>query len=39
MNGFNDSDWDKFQQDLEAYHLSEFIEIHQRYLTAYLDQA
>lgn len=39
MNGINDSDWDKFQQDLEAYHVGEFVDIHQRYLTDYLDRA
>ena len=37
MKGFSDADWDKLQSDLEAYGLPEFLEIHQRYLTAYLD--
>ena len=39
MNGFDDAAWDKFQDDLKAYGIDEFIEIHQRYLSAYLDQA
>ncbi len=38
MNGFDDADWDAFQQDLQAYGIDEFLEIHQRYLTAYLEQ-
>jgi putative aldouronate transport system substrate-binding protein len=37
MKGFDDAAWDKLQSDLEAYGLPEFLEIHQRYLTAYLD--
>ncbi len=37
MNGFDDAAWDKFQEDLKAYGIDEFIEIHQRYLTDYLD--
>ncbi|MBO7675447.1 MAG: extracellular solute-binding protein [Atopobiaceae bacterium] len=37
MNGFTDKDWDKFQSDLEAYGIAEFLEIHQRYLTEFLD--
>ena len=37
MKGFDDAAWDKLQSDLEAYGLPEFLEINQRYLTAYLD--
>lgn len=37
MKGFKDADWDKFQEDLKAYGIDEFIEIHQRYLTQYLE--
>ena len=37
MKGFSDADWDKFQEDLKAYGIDEFLEIHQRYLTEYLD--
>ena len=37
MKGFDDAAWDKLQSDLEAYGLPEFLEIHQRYLTEYLD--
>ena len=35
MNGFTDADWDQFQKDLEAYGLSKYLEIHQKYLDAY----
>lgn len=35
MNGFTDADWDKFQSDLDAYGLQEFLSIHQKYLDAY----
>ena len=38
MNGFSDKDWDKFQEDLKAYGIDEFLEIHQRYLDEYLAQ-
>jgi putative aldouronate transport system substrate-binding protein len=37
MNGFDDKGWSKFQDDLAAYGIDEFLEIHQRYLTEYLD--
>jgi len=37
MNGFDDKAWSKFQDDLAAYGIDEFLEIHQRYLTEYLD--
>ncbi|MCR5826652.1 MAG: extracellular solute-binding protein [Oscillospiraceae bacterium] len=36
MNGFSDADWNKLQSDLEAYGLSEFLSIHQKYLDEYL---
>ena len=35
MNGFTDADWEKFQSDLEAYQLSEYLSIFQKYLDAY----
>ena len=35
MNGFNDADWDRFQNDLKAYGLDKYLEIHQKYLDAY----
>ena len=35
MNGFTDADWDQLQTDLEAYHLSEYLAIFQKYLDAY----
>ena len=37
MNGFDDKAWDKFQEDLKAYGIDEFIEIHQRYFDEYLN--
>ena len=35
MNGFTDADWDAFQNDLKAYGLDKYLEIHQKYLDAY----
>ena len=35
MNGFTDADWDQLQSDLEAYRLSEYLSIFQKYLDAY----
>ena len=35
MNGFTDADWDQLQADLEAYKLSEYLAIFQKYLDAY----
>ena len=35
MNGFTDADWDQLQADLEAYHLSDYLAIFQKYLDAY----
>ena len=35
MNGFTDADWNQLQSDLEAYHLSEYLAIFQKYLDAY----
>ena len=35
MNGFTDADWNRFQNDLKAYGLDKYLEIHQKYLDAY----
>ena len=35
MNGFTDADWEQFQNDLKAYGLDEYLQIHQKYLDAY----
>lgn len=35
MNGFTDADWDKYLKDLEAYGLSEYLKLFQKYLDAY----
>lgn len=35
MNGFDDSDWDEFQSELEAYGLSDMLAIFQKYLDEY----
>lgn len=35
MNGFTDSDWNKSLKDLEAYGLSEYLELYQKYLDSY----
>ena len=35
MNGFSDADWEQFQNDLKAYGLDKYLEIHQKYLDAY----
>ncbi|MBQ7184780.1 MAG: extracellular solute-binding protein [Clostridia bacterium] len=35
MNGFNDADWERFQNDLKAYGLDKYLEIHQKYLDAF----
>ena len=35
MNGFSDADWDKYLKDLEAYGLSEYLELFQTYLDSY----
>ena len=35
MNGFTDADWEQFQNDLKAYGLDKYLEIHQKYLDAY----
>ena len=39
MNGFTDADWDKYLKDLEAYGLSEYLELFQRYLDSYYASA
>lgn len=38
MNGFDDTDWDKYLKSLEAYGLSEYLELFQKYLDAYNTQ-
>ena len=35
MNGVTDDQWEDFKDDLEAYGLSEALEIYQKYLDAY----
>ena len=37
MNGFTDDDWDAYLNDLEAYGLSRYLEIFQKYLDAYFE--
>ena len=39
MNGFDDAAWNKFQDDLKAYGIEEFLTIHQKYLDEYLKNA
>ena len=39
MNGFDDADWDKYLQSLDAYGLNEYLELFQKYLDAYNAQA
>ena len=36
MDGFTDADWDKFQADLKAYKLDEYVALYQKYFDAYL---
>ena len=35
MNGFTDADWEKYLEKLEAYGLSEYLELFQKYLDSY----
>ena len=35
MNGFTDADWDQFLADLDAYGLSDYLAIFQKYVDAY----
>lgn len=35
MNGFTDSDWEKFKKDLDAYGLEEYLGLFQKYLDSY----
>lgn len=35
MNGFTDDDWNKLQEDLEAYGLSKYLAIFQKYVDSY----
>lgn len=37
MNGFTDADWDDYLKSLEAYGLSDMLEIFQKYLDAYYE--
>ena len=37
MNGFTDKDWNKYLEDLEAYGLSEYLELFQAYLDSYYE--
>ena len=37
MNGFTDKDWNKYLEDLEAYGLSEYLELFQTYLDSYYE--
>ncbi len=36
MNGFDDAAWEQFQSDLEAYGLSDYLAIEQKYYDAYV---
>lgn len=38
MNGFDDKDWDKYLDSLEAYGLSEYLQLFQKYLDNYNKQ-
>lgn len=38
MNGFTDSDWEKFLDDLDAYGLEEYLALFQKYLDSYNTQ-
>lgn len=39
MNGFTDSDWDEYLSELEAYGLSDYLALFQKYLDAYYENA
>lgn len=39
MNGFTDADWDAFLGDLDAYGLSDYLAIFQKYFDAYQESA
>ena len=38
MNGFDDSDWEQLQDDLEAYGLEDYLAIYQKYLDAFYEK-
>lgn len=38
MNGFDDSDWEQLQDDLDAYGLEDYLAIYQKYLDAFYDK-
>ncbi len=38
MNGFTDADWEEYLDKLEAYGLSEYLELLQKYLDLYNEQ-
>lgn len=35
MNGFTDADWDQYQKELEAYGISDYLALFQKYLDSY----
>ena len=35
MNGFTDADWEKFESDLQAYKLNDYLAIYQKYFDAF----
>ncbi|MGL5258563.1 MAG: extracellular solute-binding protein [Lachnospiraceae bacterium] len=39
MNGLTDADWEQYLSDLDAYHISEYLEIHQKYLDSYYENS
>ncbi|MDY4193674.1 MAG: extracellular solute-binding protein [Bariatricus sp.] len=39
MNGFTDADWDKYLKDLDAYGLQDYLDIFQKYLDSYYENA
>ena len=39
MNGFTDADWDKYLKDLDAYGLQDYLDIFQKYLDSYYEDA
>ena len=38
MNGFDDSDWEQLQDDLDAYGLEDYLAIYQKYLDAFYEK-
>ena len=39
INGFTDADWDKYLKDLDAYGLQDYLDIFQKYLDSYYENA